>query len=251
MKIKNSIDLIENFYKENTLIAIVLIAIFVFFSQIISPVKAKNTIDHLLPIFIVVLCLEIIFIRNRYNILKRLELKLDIDFEYKSFTSGVEFDNYLDNRLKKATIVKVLHINSQTSNKRENRRYYEIIDNFVRSGKCFRRIFSDSNNSDVYKWMKEDLLKFQKDKYFIHLLDKLKVYNIRTIGIMLIDDEEVCFGGGYVTSFEHPTISVKNFNIVKFFNDYFDYLLFNSINLKNDENINIEILNQRIQELES
>jgi len=244
-------NVLEKLYSENTVIAIALFASFVFFYQFISPENAKEIIEHLIPLFIVVICLEILFIRNRlYNNLKRLNEKLKIDFEYQTFTSGAEFDNYLANRLDRAKSVEVLHICSQTSNKMENRRYYDIIDNYVKSGNNFRRIFSDTSNVDVYKWMKDDLLRFQKNKFFIHLLDKIKIHSIRTIGMMIIDHNEVCLGGGYVTTFQNPTISIVNNSIAKFFSDYFDYLRDNSINLKTDETINIEILNKRIQELE-
>jgi len=176
---------------------------------------------------------------------------LNVDFEYQGFNSGDEFDNYLANRFKIAKSVKVIHVNSQTSDKRQNRRYYEIMNDFVNAGNSFRRIFADTTNIDVYKWMKEDLQTFQNNKYFIHLLDKVKIHNIRTIAVMLIDDEEVCLGGGYVTSFQKPTISIKNKQIVKFFSDYFDYLRDNSINLKTDESLNIDVLEQRIKTLES
>lgn len=63
---------------------------------------------------------------------------------------------------------------------------------------------------------------------------------------MLIDDEEVCLGGGYITSFQHPTISIKNKNIVKFFSDYFEYLRDNSKNVRSDDNINMELIDRHI-----
>ncbi|WP_020585975.1 hypothetical protein [Desulfobacter curvatus] len=242
------VNLLKKIYSENTIIGIAIIALIVFFSQLIYPEKAKVLIEYLIPLFIIVVCLEILFMRENF---KNMGNKLNVDFEYQAFNTGGEFDNYLANRFKAAKSVKVVHINSQTSNKRENRRYYEIMSDFVKAGNSFRRVFSDATNIDVYKWMKEDLLAYKNDKYFVHLLDKIKIHNIRTIGIMIIDEEEVCLGGGYVTSFQNPTISVKNKQIVKFFSDYFDYLKDNSINLKTDENLKIDILEQRIKSIES
>ena len=239
---------LKKIYYENTIIGIALIALIIFFGQFFFQEKAKTLLEYLIPLFILIVCLEILFIRENLNI---IDQKLKVDFEFQSFNSGNEFDNYLANRFKTAKSVKVIHVNSQTSNKRDNRRYYEILEDFVKSGKSFRRVFSDTTNIDLYKWMKEDLIKFQKDKYFLHLLDKVKIQDIRTIGVMLIDDEEVCLGGGYITSFQKPTISVKNRNVVKFFSDYFDYLRDNSINLKTDENIEIAIIEKRIKVLES
>ena len=238
---------LQKIYSENTLIGIALIALCIFFGQLIFPEKAKILLEYLIPLFIIVACLEILFIReNLKSKLKLIGEKICVDFEYQAFTSGDAFDNYLANRFKEASSVKVIHINSQTSDKRKNRRYYEILEDFVKSGKNFRRIFSDTTNKDVFKWMKEDLIKFKNDKYFIHLLDKMKIHNIRTIGVMLIDDEEVCLGGGYMTSFQHPTISIKNKNIVKFFSDYFEYLRDNSKNIRSDDNINMELIDRHI-----
>ncbi|XOF34402.1 MAG: hypothetical protein ACL93V_03645 [Candidatus Electrothrix sp. YB6] len=238
------INRLKQVYSENTIVGIALTALAIFFGQVIFPEQVKGLIEYLIPLFIIVACLEILFIRENLK-----KFNCDSEFEYNSFNSGEEFDNYLANRFKTANSVKVLHVDAQTIPKRENRRYYDIADDFIKSGKSFRRIFSDTSNADVYQWMQEDLEKFQKDRYFAHLLDKVTIHNIRTIGIMLIDDEEVCLGGGYVTSFKHPTISIKHPDIVKFFSDYFDYLRDNSINLKTDEKINMDILEERINNL--
>jgi hypothetical protein len=240
------VNRLKQIYSENTIAGIAIAALVIFFGQIIFPEQVKSLTGYFVPLFIIVACIELLFIRDN---LKRFNR--NSDFEYKSFSSGDEFDNYIANRFKTANSVKVIHVDAQTISKRENRRYYDILDDFIKSGKSFRRIFSDTSNIDVYHWMREDLLKFQKDKYFIHLLDKVKIHDIRTIGVMLIDDKEVCLGGGYVNSFQYPTISIKNSNIAKFFSDYFDYLRDNSVNLKTDEKINIDILEQRISKLEA
>ena len=238
------VNRLKQVYSENTIVGIALTALAIFFGQIIFPEQVKVLTEYLIPLFIIVACLEILFIRENLK-----KLSCDAEFEYNSFNSGEEFDNYLANRFKTANSVKAIHIDAQTIPKRENRRYYEIADDFIKSGKSFRRIFSDTDNGDVYQWMQEDLVKFQKDKYFAHFLDKVIVHDIRTIGIMLIDDDEVCLGGGYITSFKNPTISIKHPDIVKFFSDYFDYLRDNSVNLKTDEKINTEILEERINKL--
>lgn len=238
------INRLKQVYSENTIVGIALAALVIFFGQVIFPEHIKVLTEYLIPLFIIVACLEILFIRENLKSLNR-----DSEFEYKSFNSGDEFDNYLANRFKTANSVKVIHVNSIP--KIENRRYHDIASDFIKSGKSFRRIFSDTSNVDVFQWMLEDLVTFQKDKYFAHLLNNVTIHNIRTIGVMLIDDEEVCLGGGYVTSFKSPTISIKHPEIVKFFSDYFDYLRDNSVNLKTDEKINTDILEERINSLMS
>ena len=37
--------------------------------------------------------------------------------------------------------------------------------------------------------------------------------------------DEVCLGGGYQNFFINPTISIQNKEIVRFYKDYYDYLL--------------------------
>jgi hypothetical protein len=200
-------------YFENTIVGIIVLALALFFARLFLPGQQADKISNILiPSFIIVVCLEIYFIRTH---VKSIKEKIDNDFLFQSFASGEEFDNYLANRFKAAHEVKVIHMSSSTSDKRGGRRYYEILDAFIRRGGRFTRIISDTSNDDVFRWIKEDLNHYQQDKYFIHYVPEIKVGEIKTIGIMIIDKDEVCLGGGYDTSFEHPTISIRQQYIMR------------------------------------
>jgi hypothetical protein len=242
------INWLKKIYSENTIIGIAIFALAVFFLQFLNPEKAKALIEYLTPLFILVVCIEILFIRDNS---KKLDRRLSFGLDYQSFNTGEEFDNYLSYRVKSAKSIKVVHVSSQILGEGNYRRYCKIMHDFIKAGNSVTRVFAETDNIDIYKWVKDDLLAYQNDRFFAHLLDKVQVRDLRTIGIMLIDEEEVCLGGGYVSSFQDPTISVKNKQIFKFFSDYFDYLKENSINLKTNENLKVTILEKKIKLLES
>jgi hypothetical protein len=232
---------IRKIFVDYVLLAITLIALTAFILQLFLPVFANKVLVIIMPLFVAAICPMIYFMRET---LCTIHTKVSQDFTYQSFTSGEDFDNYLANRFKEASSIKVIHINAQSSGGQRGRRYDEIVEKFVKSGKIFRRIFSDTSSKEVYRWIRKDLERFQEDKYFIHLIDKIKIEDIRTIGIMIIDDDEVCLGGGYKTSFTHPTIAIKSKNIVKFFSDYFTYLRDHSNAIRSDNETNWEILDK-------
>jgi len=183
--------------------------------------------------------------------IKNFEDKVEANFSYNYFSSGEEFDNYLANRFEHANEVKVIHISAFTSDRKAGRRYYEIVDKFVKSGKIFRRIFCRTSNKDVLLWMKEDLEEYENYRYFIYFLGSITIDEMRTLGIMIIDDEEVCLGGGYITGFRHPTISIRNPDVVRFYVDYFGYLREQSRPIRTDGGkTNSEYLETLIKEKE-
>jgi hypothetical protein len=252
-------------WSENTIIAVVILALLDFFSKAVGLVQSPS-VDRasalLYPAFIVVILLEIYLIRARGNskldsvagelgeikrivsdensaldsirsdisgdVIKQLDeikKKVNEQFSYEAFSTGDEFDTYLKARFQEAKDVKVIHLSSGTSDKRSGRGYYEVLENFVKKGGTFTRIFSDTGNVDVFRWIKEDLEQYQSNKYFIYFLNEVFVTSeMRTMGIMIIDKSEVCLGGGYETEFANPTLSIKNPTIVEFFMDYFNYL---------------------------
>jgi|GEM_PF-2786215 len=241
-------SILANLYFENTIVSVIILALVVLFAKLVFPEQADRISNILIPLFIVVACLEIYFIRTQ---VKEVREKIDDDFLFRSFASGEEFDNYLANRFKGAREVKVIHMSSGTSGKREGRRYYEIVGEFVQQGGRFTRILSDTSNADVFRWIKEDLIEYEQYKYFIHFVPEVLVGEIKTIGIMIIDKEEVCLGGGYDTSFDHPTISLIHEYIVKFFLDYFEYLSYRSDHIRSDiKNVKWEYLDNLIEEAE-
>lgn len=252
-------------WTENTILVVVLFALADFFARALgwwrSP-SADRASDALYPAFICVVLFMIYQIRSNgmskldsvsgelneikkkvleeysaldsirgelSDVLKRLDEiknKVNEQFSYRAFATGPEFDAYLRTRFQEARDVKVIHLSSfATTNKNVGRAYSEILDKFLKKGGTFTRIFSDTGNADVFRWIKEDLKQYQDNKYFIYFLDEIFVNTeMRTMGIMIIDKSEVCLGYGYDTDFANPTMSIKNAAILEFFMDYFNDL---------------------------
>lgn len=61
------------------------------------------------------------------------------------------------------------------------------------------------------------LIKDYTSKIFINTSKN----DIRISGIMLLDDKEVCLGGGYQSTITSPTIAIQNPEIVSFFRENF------------------------------
>jgi len=260
MKIKDDKRIFwGSIYYENTIFAIIVVAIVVFIGNSIFPKIFGTLLERTIPLFILVVCLEIFFIRKKLcKEIEEIKLHTENISIYQTFLSGEEFDNYLEYRTKCASEMKIIHISSFSSSagseneegERSGRRYSKIIDDFLKSGKTFHRIFCDTSNKEVFQWIKDDIEKYKKEKYFINFLSNIKVENLRTIGIMIIDKEEVCLGGGYRTTYTNPTISIKNKVIAGFFNDYFKHLLIHSQAISSGDNIHWEFFDEHFINVE-
>lgn len=167
------------------------------------------------PLFIIVVLIQLYLIRSK---------KIEQHFSHETFQTGDEFDDYLNSRLNRAKEIRVIHISSGTS---KDRNYPSIIESFIKKGKSFSRIFSDSANPDVVAWIWNDLKKYKDSNhnFFIYCLKDIRVEKeTRTMGIMLIDDTEVCLGGGYHMKRTQPTVCFRDPAVVEFFSDYYDQL---------------------------
>lgn len=252
-------------WSENTILVVVLIALVDFFARAVGAVRnpsLSKVSDTLHPLFVSVVLVMLYHIRSRGiskldsvatdldeikktvsdessalngirgelgDALKRLneiQNNLNADFSLRVFGTGPEFDRYLRTRFHEAKDVKVIHLSSfATSPKAVGREYSEILDKFLKNGGAFSRIFADTGNADVFTWIKDDLEKYQENKYFIYFLDEMFLKaDMRTMGIMIIDKSEVCLGYGYDTDFTNPTVSITNAAIANFFMDYFNDL---------------------------
>jgi hypothetical protein len=280
-------------WTENTILVVVILALLDFFAKGVGLIRNPSVAgasDLLYPLFILVVLFEIYQIRSSgiskldsvggeldeikkmvsheytalesirnglgNDVLKRLDEikeKVNEQFSYVAFLTGDEFDAYLTTRFEEAKDVKVIHLSSGTSDKRIGRGYYEILDKFIKRGGTFTRIFSDTGNAEVFRWIKEDLEQYQSNKYFIYFLNEVFVKTeMRTMGIMIIDKREVCLGGGYETEFANPTLSIKNPTIADFFMDYFNYLSRCATGIRSQNRpTRWDILNGRIADLQS
>jgi hypothetical protein len=175
--------------------------------------------------FIFFICFIVIQITLDIRVIKT---KVENNYTCRTFRSGVEFDDYLQDRTNSAKQVRIIHFSSTVSNL--ERKYVKIIDEFVEVKKgVFQRIIADSTK-EVYNWNFTELVHHKDSSYHVFLIDKIKIpVNMRTMGVMIIDDDEVCLGGGYQNFFVNPTISIKNHEITKFYKDYYEYLLTFSI----------------------
>lgn len=217
---------IRKIYFENTLFSFIVLAIIVFFVNVVFPDIALRIISYTIPLFIVVICIEIYFIRESLEEkLLGIEEKLDNQFLFQSFNSGEDFDIYFANRLQGAEKLKIIHIGSYIAREGENRNYQELLEKFVLAGGSIQRVISKSNNSDMMSWFQTELLKLQSYKYRLYYLDEILTKDIRTMGIIIVDEEEVILGGShYNPNFPKPLISTRNINLTQFYLDYFSYL---------------------------
>lgn len=265
---------IEKLYNNKVILAIVVGGLVVLISKPFFPKFAQVVESFLIPAFIVIVCFEILIIRINLSsdfekVIKKIELledykksefdeiikktqsikdQIQLGYQFKAFDSGEQFDDYLNFRVNQAKVIKVIHLNSfpssSTDQSYEKRSYNNIIEGFLKSKKTFHRIYCKSDNPNIQDWIRSDLQKYEHLNHLIYYLDKIELTNIRTISVMIIDEEEVCLGGGYKTSYKHPTIAIKNKEIVQFYTDYFNYLLSASIQISSGDNVDWELFNK-------
>jgi hypothetical protein len=226
--------IVKFLFDQNNLIFIAAIAVLVAFATAASPffnINAVKTYILITEILICFVCITLILISLD---LKYIKKKVENNYTFKAFNSGEEFDDYLSHRLNSAKQVCIIHFSSTYSN--AERKYVDIVDRFVDDKKgIFKRIIADST-INVYKWNYIELVRHRNSAYFVFLIDKIKIpQDMRTMGVMIIDDNEVCLGGGYQNFYVNPTISIQNKEIVRFYKDYYDYLLTFAIPTRNSE----------------
>lgn len=251
--------ILEKIYGENTIIGIIIIALSVFFGKIIFPEKIAKIEPYLIPAFIVIMCIEVLFIRRKLtNELSEIKKNTSIQFKIEAFKTGEEFDNWLENVLKKSNFVKVAHLSSFSSSpsdkvnggdKRKGRKYNNLISDFVNSGKTFHRVFCNTDNEEVFDWIVDELKKHEEHRYFISFMDKVTVSDVKNISILIIDNKYVCLGGGYRTRFNRPTIVIENKEIVDFYTDYFNHLTTESKSINLGGKIDYELLKNQKEKM--
>ena len=257
-----TMNLLRNLYFENTLAGIIILALFLFFVMITAPDQGKRLSEYLIPLFIIVVCLEIYFIRTKINSdvssiknmldqqiisdvssiknmldqqiisgISSIEESLENQTFIDSFSSGKEFDNYLENRLKNAKEIRIIHLGDYIpAQEEQGRKYLQIIENFIQTNNECHRVISKPDNLLVIDWIKKQIENYEKYKYFTYLNEEITTNNrIRTMGVIIIDHDEVILGGIHQATFDHPLFSIRNQRLVNFYQDYFDYLQINSI----------------------
>ena len=245
---KNWTGYLAKIYFENTIATIIVAALVLLFGQFFLQDEYKTWLSKLLiPSFIMIVCLEICFIREN---VKQILKKVDNNFDLITFDNHDAFHKYLTNRFDYAKEVQVISLAS--FQQKENERYYGILNNFVKNGGKYTRIFSDTDNPEVFDYILKELKNYEQHQFSVSILEKVFLTcDIQLIQIMIIDEKEVCLGGTYKSYFDHPVITIRHKLIVKFFIDYLTYLSRNSTWIKppGGKIVNCETIKKRLQKL--
>lgn len=237
--------MIEKIYNNNTRIGLALIALLIFFFKSIRPDFTSEPESYLIPIFIIVVLIELYILNNK------IDKNQDKTSSIRYFTSGEEFDTYLRKRLKSVEDLKIVHFSEGgviSDPHPSKRSYVEILDAYIMKGNRFQRIFADTKSDMIFKDTKSDFNRYKNLRYFSYLLESIEVKEGRFENIMIIDNEEVCLGGGYTTTAKFNTISIKDNLLTGYYIDYFDILKSKSIPLRTEHKILFEKIEEKISE---
>jgi hypothetical protein len=204
---------------------------------------------NFVPQFVLVACLQLALLHWYYwrniavtsQLIAQLQTRALGSGEVRTFTGPSEFHQYLGLRFPLATIVQVTHFSSGTR-ELASAEYGDILKVFVERGGIFRRVIVDTLSRDVWEKQREFLATHVGKSVFLHYLAEVHVEKIKLLDIMLIDNVEVCLGGGYSMGYQYPTISIRHPEIVAFFAGYYRYLREKSTNVKIDPFPQIEIV---------
>jgi hypothetical protein len=207
----------------------------------IAPERVSKIASIFLPIFAIAVCVQLAMLHAYYwrsvsttsQLIAQLQTRALGAGEVRTFTGPSEFHDYLALRFPLATFVQVTHFSSGTR-ELASQEYHEVLEAFVRRGGIFRRVIVDTLTPSVWEKQKSFLTTYDTKNVFLHYLAEVAVERIKLLDIMLIDNVEVCLGGGYSSGYQYPTISIRHPEIVAFFADYYRYLREKAINIKID-----------------
>jgi hypothetical protein len=134
-----------------------------------------------------------------------------------AFKDSTAFHEYLKHRFATANRVKVTHFSSRSIDASDDL-YRAIAGELLTRGCAYHRVICDALSDEVWaeqiRWLEE-----HKDRPFVlHYLPTVAVgAKMKLLDIMIIDDSEVCFGGGYRSGLWFPVICVRNHEFVRFF----------------------------------
>jgi hypothetical protein len=142
-----------------------------------------------------------------------------------AFKDSTEFHEYIKHRFLVANRVKVTHFSSRTIDASDTT-YHELASDLLKRGCAYHRIVCDATSKELWTEQIRWLVDFKNAPFVLHYLPSVAVDpKMKLLDIMLIDDTEVCFGGGYRSGLRFPVISVRNREVAQFFADYYEFLI--------------------------
>lgn len=250
-------NLVETIYMQNTILGVVILALITLFLLAI-PAKfelGKKLLNILLPLFIIVICLELFVMNNNMDKLSREENQKQIT----QFVEANSFYGYLNNRLKTAQSVKVVHLSSAPMIHLKNDIYSKIINEYVQTGKLFERVFIANNQVKNYELIKDFVNQnknnnnLQQTVYFVPK-DRVFINNVPLLSFIIIDNNEVItgFGGDAVTE-ALPIIPIKSSALNATYSNFFKRLKDAASIHSGDDNFDefISTMNVEIKRIEN
>lgn len=217
---------------QSLLLPIVVIAAAVFFVNQVAPERAAPIMQRLVPLFVVVICIQgaltfSVLGKTREQLSRVLtEAQARPMLAVRAFSNAADFHAYISELFDQATEVRVTHVSSGTTELLTDE-YIKIMDAFIKRGGIYRRIFCNTKSVDVWSTQQAMLDKYSDtpQQFMLHYLANLNVDDMQGVDLMLIDDKEVCLGGGYKQGFAFPVIAIREPAVVRFFSNYYAYLL--------------------------
>lgn len=207
----------------------------------VAPQRVSAVSADFVPQFVLVACLQLALLHWYYwrnvavtsQLIAQLQTRALGSGEVRTFTGPSEFHEYLRLRFPLANSVQVTHFSSGTR-ELASTEYRDILKDFVDRGGTFRRVIVDTLTREVWEKQRDFLITHAQKNVFLHYLAEVAVEKIKLLDIMVIDNVEVCLGGGYSMGFQYPTISIRHPEIVTFFSGYYRYLREKATNVKID-----------------
>jgi hypothetical protein len=238
-------------WAEKLSISLAFVAVVCLIGRMMFPAYFNLVLNQLSPLFMAALLVEVYLLRTRgseklIEVHKKLENNTDIlleirksledDAKFLIFSSPQEFNAYFESRLNIARELKVLRLSSEPSSSWKCLRdtgedispsFRKIITTFINKGGRYHIMISVSNNKECYEWLYDDLKEYRSKKHTVSILGKASISSFYLRGEMIIDDNEIVFGGGDANFWAHMNISyavLKSRHAVTFFNENFSYL---------------------------
>jgi len=236
------------------LTGIIIAAAILLIGNNVAPEWTRRLTVNLLPLFAIAACGQMavllsLFFLNRaatQQLIAQLQTRSLGSGEVRTFVGPTEFHAYLALRFPLALVVQVTHFSSGTRES-SGKDYEAVLDEFVMRGGTFRRVIVDTLSPHVWEAQRDFLQKYASNPgIFLHYLEEVAIDRMKALDIMLIDDVEVCLGGGYSMGYEYPTISIRHPEIVTFFVDYYRYLREKAMNVRIDPFPEPEIIDRLI-----
>jgi hypothetical protein len=238
-------------------VTLVVIAIAAIAADVAGNLHPGSIIARLpgIPLFLFTLVGYLISIRQvTYDGFRELSLRFDDlakrtgDTDIVVFETSTEFHEYLQTRFLAARRVKVTHFSSRSMDASDDS-YRILAGKLLERGGAYHRVIGDALGADFWKDQQWWLNEYGAQPFVLHYLPSVAIAkHTKLLDLMLIDDAEVCFGGGYRNGLRFPVISIRNREFVQFFADYYEYLIGRSVTINTyDGSIGLEELLSRAE----